>query len=90
MSETKDLLVEVHEGIAVLTMNRPEVHNAISMSMRKMIGETLDAFNEDDDVRVLILTGAGSLSVPAWISRSARACRRRRCGSCASAALSIR
>jgi enoyl-CoA hydratase/carnithine racemase len=59
MSETKDLLVEVHEGIAVLTMNRPEVHNAITMSMRMMIGETLDAFNEDDDVRVLILTGAG-------------------------------
>jgi methylglutaconyl-CoA hydratase len=59
MSETKDLLVEIHEGIAVLTMNRPEVHNAISMSMRKMIEEALDAFNEDDSVRVLILTGAG-------------------------------
>lgn len=59
MSETKDLLVEVHEGIAVLTMNRPEVHNAISMSMRKMLGEALESLNEDDDVRVLILTGAG-------------------------------
>jgi enoyl-CoA hydratase/carnithine racemase len=59
MTETKDLLVDVQNGVAVLTMNRPEVHNAISMNMRKLLGESLDSLNEDDTVRVLILTGKG-------------------------------
>jgi enoyl-CoA hydratase/carnithine racemase len=59
MTEGNDLQVEIHDGIAILTMNRPEVHNAITMGMRKMLGEALDSLNEDDDVRVLILTGAG-------------------------------
>jgi len=59
MQERSELLVEVKNGIAILTLNRPEVHNAISMNMRELLGEALDDMNVNDDVRVLILTGAG-------------------------------
>jgi len=59
MNEEKELLVEVKEGIAVLTLNRPQVHNAISMNMRQLLGEALEELNLNDEVRVLIVTGAG-------------------------------
>ena len=59
MEDQTELRVEVKDGIAILTLNRPEVHNAISMGMRKRLGEVLDDMNLRDDVRVLILTGAG-------------------------------
>lgn len=59
MEGQSELLVELKDGIAILTLNRPEVHNAISMNMRKLLGEALDDMDMNDDVRVLILTGAG-------------------------------
>ncbi len=59
MDHQSDLMVEAKDGIAVLTLNRPQVHNAISMKMRQLLGEALDDLNGNDDIRVLILTGAG-------------------------------
>ncbi len=47
------------EGVAVLTLNRPEKLNAFN---REMVGEWVDAldrFSRDDKARVLILTGSG-------------------------------
>ena len=32
-----DLLVDVHEGVATLTFNRPEARNALSIEMRSML-----------------------------------------------------
>jgi enoyl-CoA hydratase/carnithine racemase len=57
--EHKELLIEIEDKIALLTLNRPEVHNAISMSMRTQLGEALEALNSDDAVRVVVLTGEG-------------------------------
>ncbi len=59
MEDQAELKVEIKDEIAILTLNRPEVHNSISMSMRKRLGEVLDDMNLKDDIRVLILTGAG-------------------------------
>ncbi len=59
MEELSELLVEVKEGIALLTLNRPQAHNAISMNMRKLLGDALDDMNQNDEARVVILTGAG-------------------------------
>ncbi len=57
MSET--ILYEVREHIAWLTLNRPEVHNAIDLEMRDALWSMLDAAAADPDVEVLIFRGAG-------------------------------
>lgn len=58
MSETV-LLVEVSEGIATLTLNRPQAMNALSQELRAELSRTIDAMAADPAVRVMILTGAG-------------------------------
>ncbi len=58
MPET--ITVEVgDDGVALLTLNRPEVRNAISREMTDEIVAALDELAERDDVAALILTGAG-------------------------------
>jgi len=54
-----DLLYEKSDHIGVITLNRPERLNAISFEMLKLLTKTLAEADEDDAVRVLILTGAG-------------------------------
>jgi enoyl-CoA hydratase/carnithine racemase len=46
-------------GIAVLTLNRPQVMNAIDMEMFELLESALDELERDDAVRVIVLTGAG-------------------------------
>jgi enoyl-CoA hydratase len=53
------LLIERREGIATLTLNRPEVLNALSSELRAAICSALDELSEDPDVGVVILTGVG-------------------------------
>jgi enoyl-CoA hydratase/carnithine racemase len=53
------LLFDVHDGVARLTMNRPEKLNAISPEMTVRLAEAWDAVAADPDVRVALLTGAG-------------------------------
>jgi 2-(1,2-epoxy-1,2-dihydrophenyl)acetyl-CoA isomerase len=55
----KCLLYEVKDGIATLTMNRPERLNALGDTLRDDLQEAVTRAAEDSDVRVLILTGAG-------------------------------
>jgi enoyl-CoA hydratase/carnithine racemase len=47
------------DGIAVLTLNRPESLNAFNMQMRDEVYEVLTAVRDDADVRGLLVTGAG-------------------------------
>ena len=54
------LLVEKLEGrVAVLTVNRPDKMNALNSEVRRSLPAALAALREDEDVRVLVLTGAG-------------------------------
>jgi methylglutaconyl-CoA hydratase len=46
-------------GVATLTLNRPEVHNAFNDELVAAIDESLAALAEDDAVRMVVLTGAG-------------------------------
>lgn len=46
-------------GIVRLTLNRPEVLNAINLRMRDELWDALHAFRDDPDARVLIVRGAG-------------------------------
>jgi enoyl-CoA hydratase len=57
---SEKLLYEVHDGVAWITFNRPDVHNAIDMEMRDTLWALLDAAEADDDVRVMIFRGAGA------------------------------
>ncbi|HEV8717044.1 MAG TPA: enoyl-CoA hydratase [Candidatus Binatia bacterium] len=53
------LLIDKSEGIATLTLNRPEAMNALSRSLRTEIVQAFASFHDDPDVGVVILTGAG-------------------------------
>lgn len=46
-------------GIAILTLNRPDKRNAISIRMRREISACLKVWKDDPAIRALILTGAG-------------------------------
>ena len=54
-----DLLYEKRDGVAYLTFNRPERHNAWSPEVMVRLAESWTDVAEDDDVRVAIITGAG-------------------------------
>jgi enoyl-CoA hydratase/carnithine racemase len=52
-------LYEVDDGVAWLTMNRPEAHNALSQDLRDGIRDGFTRFRDDETAKVLVLTGAG-------------------------------
>src|SRR2546430_15064849 len=54
-----DLLVERDGHVLTLTMNRPERKNALSPEMLVMMADAWQEFEDDDNLRVAILTGAG-------------------------------
>lgn len=51
--------LEVADGIALLTIDRPRVRNAVDRPTAEAIGAALDAVDQRSDVAVAILTGAG-------------------------------
>src|SRR3990170_2897779 len=52
-------LVEFEDGIAWVTMNRPEKKNAINVEMAQEMAQVVDALEVDERCGVLVLTGAG-------------------------------
>ncbi|MBN8905191.1 MAG: enoyl-CoA hydratase/isomerase family protein, partial [Rhodospirillales bacterium] len=54
-----DLLETIEDGVATLTLNRPEALNALSMEIRHGLLEALDRLGKDDSVGCIVLTGAG-------------------------------
>ena len=56
---TSDLLGSIEDGVATLTMNRPERRNALSGAMLSALGAALSECETDPDVAVIVLTGAG-------------------------------
>lgn len=52
--------VEIENATAIVTLNRPEKKNAISMEMRRQLWEAFEDISERDEVRAVILTGAGT------------------------------
>src|SRR4051794_36957405 len=56
-----ELRLERHDdGVAMLTLNRPEKRNALSIEMRFELATLLEALAADPDVGCLLVTGAGS------------------------------
>ena len=53
------IVIEKKDGIATVTLNRPEALNAYNIQMRDDLYEVLRAVQDDPDIRVLIIRGAG-------------------------------
>lgn len=53
-----EILLNVEDGVAVITLNRPEAKNAVNQALAEAMAKTLDEVESRDDVRVIILTGA--------------------------------
>jgi enoyl-CoA hydratase/carnithine racemase len=56
---TEKLLADVEDGIALVTFNQPEKHNALSVAIQTALPPTIRSLQDDPEVRVIILTGAG-------------------------------
>ncbi|WP_430331163.1 enoyl-CoA hydratase/isomerase family protein [Rhodococcus sp. ACT016] len=52
-----DVLVEICDGVAILTLDRPRQRNAFSGEMGRRLGELYRELDANDDVRVIVLTG---------------------------------
>jgi len=63
------LRVEVADRVAVVTLDRPEVHNAFDRAMQDELQSVWRSFTTDDAVRVVILTGAGDRAFCTGIDR---------------------
>jgi enoyl-CoA hydratase/carnithine racemase len=59
MSESPVLYEKTGDGIARITLNRPQVLNAINLQMRDDLWEIMHAVRDDPDVRAAIVRGAG-------------------------------
>ncbi len=57
-----DLLYEKRDGIAILTLNRPEQRNAFSPQTMVLLARAWKDFREDKAMRVAILTGTGDIA----------------------------
>ncbi len=55
----KTILVEKKNHLAVLSFNRPEKLNAINLQVKREISHALIELEADDDVKVVLVTGAG-------------------------------
>jgi enoyl-CoA hydratase/carnithine racemase len=59
MSAYEDVLYEVRDRVAIVTLNRPEFLNAFTAAMGRGLQQAVAAAVADDAVRVIVLTGAG-------------------------------
>lgn len=56
---TDRMIARKADGIGWMIFNNPARRNAISLAMREAMADIFHSYNQDDDVRVLIMTGAG-------------------------------
>lgn len=59
MAEFKELLYEIKNGAAIITLNRPDKRNALNDQIISDLGRAIAEANSDDQVRVVVLRGAG-------------------------------
>jgi len=57
--EYANIIFQIEEGIATLTFNRPQTLNALNSNLLKEMSHAVDQVAADEDIRVLVLTGAG-------------------------------
>ncbi len=58
MSEFATIVVSRHEAVGVITLNRPDALNALSAAMSVDVNAALDAFENDEAIGAIVLTGS--------------------------------
>jgi enoyl-CoA hydratase/carnithine racemase len=69
MDNLETLLYEERDGVAVVTLNRPDVHNAFNRAMERELQHVWRSLRSNDDVRAVVLTGAGEKAFCTGIDR---------------------
>ena len=59
MSDYEHILVEKEDGVGVITLNRPEVLNAMNRKLSAELRDAVKAMDADDEVGCIVITGAG-------------------------------
>jgi len=59
MSDPDELVQETRDGVAFLTINRPQRRNALTNDLMRRLGEAIIAAGRDPEIRAVVLTGAG-------------------------------
>jgi enoyl-CoA hydratase/carnithine racemase len=70
MADFHTLRYEEDNGVAWVTLDRPDVHNAFNIAMQKELSEVWRSMRHNDDVRVAVLTGAGDKAFCTGIDRT--------------------
>jgi enoyl-CoA hydratase/carnithine racemase len=69
VAELETITYEARDGVAWVTLNRPEVHNAFNAAMQHELQTVWRWLRQDDAVRAIVLTGAGSKAFCTGIDR---------------------
>ena len=70
MAEYETLIYEEADGVAWITMNRPDVHNAFNHQMQRDLKAAWRSLRHNDDIRCVVLTGAGEKAFCTGIDRT--------------------
>ena len=70
MDSFETLLYEERDGVAVVTLNRPDVHNAFNETMQQELRQVWAALRTNDEVRAVIVTGAGEKAFCSGLDRA--------------------
>jgi len=70
MAEFQTLLYDEKDGVAWVTLNRPEVYNAFNVQMQHELHDLWHGLRRNDDVRAVVLTGAGDKAFCTGIDRT--------------------
>ena len=62
---TDPVLYEPNGDVVWVTINRPEVRNALNLAVREGLFAAIRRFDADEDAKVLVLTGAGEVAFSA-------------------------
>lgn len=65
MADQDAVLFEVADGVAWVTINRPEARNAVNQAVSAGLAEAWDRVESEDDIAVAVLTGAGEVAFSA-------------------------
>jgi enoyl-CoA hydratase/carnithine racemase len=68
-SDPETLFVERRDGVCFVTLNRADAHNAFNGAMRRELRELWRGLRRDNDVRVVVLSGAGERAFCVGVDR---------------------